>query len=300
MNGLVLNLQHFAVHDGPGIRTLVFLKGCPLRCAWCSNPESQHAKRELRFISVRCRGCGRCLEVCPHGAIVESNGRPHVQRERCRVCEGAACVRTCLESAWSGVGTLMTTDDVVAQVAADLPFYRNSGGGVTFSGGEPLAQATFLQELLHACREREIHAAVETCGEAPAEVVASAWPLVDLWLFDLKVLDPERHRELTGADNARLLANLRWLAARDPSRVVVRFPVVPGCTDDRANVQAVAALAVELGLARLDLEPYHPLGRTKYEELGRPLPIDPPAPAASDLSAVAAIFRAAGLSCDLA
>ncbi|HNX48888.1 MAG TPA: glycyl-radical enzyme activating protein [Thermoanaerobaculaceae bacterium] len=300
MNGLVFNLQHYAVHDGPGIRTLVFLKGCPLRCAWCCNPESQHAQRELRLISARCRGCRRCLEACPHGAIVEEDGRPRVCRERCRVCENAACVRTCLESAWADVGTVMTTDDVVAQVAADLPFYRNSGGGVTFSGGEPFAQAPFLLELLQECRERGIHTAVETCGHAPAETLASAWPLVDLWLFDLKILDPGRHREQTGADNARILSNLRWLAACDPSRVVVRFPVVPGCTDDRTNVEAVATLVLELGLTRLDLEPYHPLGRSKYEELGRPSPIDPPVPAVSDLRAVATIFRAAGLSCDLA
>ena len=196
------------------------------------------------------------------------------------------------------VGGRLTPDEVVARVARDLPFYRNSGGGVTVSGGEPLAQPAFLRAVLEGCRGLGIHTALETCGQAPAEVLRAVEPLVDLFLFDLKLASPEAHRELTGLDNRLILANLRWLSSAAPGRVVLRFPLVPGATDDEDNVRAVAALAAELGVGSVQLEPYHGLGVGKYGEIGLASPPLLPTPGPEQLARVAAVFEAAGLRCE--
>ncbi len=185
-------------------------------------------------------------------------------------------------------------DELVARVAADADFYRNSGGGVTFSGGEPLAQPDFLLAALERCRAIGIHTAVETCGYAPRDRLAAVEPLVDLFLYDLKLADPVRHRALTGVGNADILANLRFLAARAGDKVVVRVPIVPGFTDDLPNLEAIAALTRELGIDRVELCPYHPLGRAKYAELGRPDPPDPASSTAAELARIAAVLGARG------
>jgi pyruvate formate lyase activating enzyme len=297
---MLFDIQHYAVHDGPGIRTLVFLKGCPLRCAWCANPESQRPAPEVRHLSARCRACLRCADACPRGAIAAIGGVPRIQRDRCAGCDRTDCVAACPERALVRAGEEWSLDDVIARVAADRDFYRNSGGGVTFSGGEPFAQARFLLAALARCRSLGIHTAVETCGHASPDDLDTAEPLVDLFLFDLKVADPDRHRALTGTGNALILDNLRQLAGRGADRIVVRVPVVPGLTDSAANVEALASLTASLGIARAELCAYHPLGRAKYVELGLPEPPDPPAPTPEALERVADAFVTRGVACTCA
>ncbi|HEY3354446.1 MAG TPA: glycyl-radical enzyme activating protein [Polyangia bacterium] len=295
--GVLFDVQHYAVHDGPGIRTLVFLKGCPLRCVWCCNPESHSAAPQLRHRATLCRGCRRCAGACPAGAITRAGERVRLDRARCPADCGAPCVDACVESALGVVGERAAAASVIARVAADLPFYRNSGGGLTVSGGEPFAQPAYLRELLRDARGRGIHTAVETCGQAAPDDVLAAEPLVDLFLFDLKLVDARRHRELTGAGNERILANLRLLAARAPARVVVRVPLVPGLTDGAADLAAAADLVAALGLREVHLQPYHPLGRDKYAALGMTCAFA--TAAASDPAAAARIFAARGLTCGL-
>jgi pyruvate formate lyase activating enzyme len=297
VKGLLFDLQHYAVHDGPGIRTLVFLKGCPLSCAWCSNPESQSPRPQLRQLLARCRACLRCARACPLGAIAATEGKPRLDRSLCSECAEQECVSACPERALATTGQEWSLDDVVTRIAKDLDFYRNSGGGATFSGGEPFTQAVFLLAALERCRALGIHTAVETCGHAASADIAAAAPLVDLFLYDVKIIDPQRHHELTGADNAVILENLRMLAERDPDKIVVRVPIVPGYTDDDANIEAIAALAHSLAITRADLCAYHPLGRDKYTELGMPAPVDPPQPLPADLAHIAAIFEAHGVHC---
>lgn len=267
MTGLIFDIQGYAVHDGPGIRTLVFLKGCPMRCIWCCNPESQVRRPELRHVRARCKGCLSCVRACPRGAV--TGPPPAFERSRCAACLDWPCVAACPEGALQVVGREMSPAEVFRRVASDLPFYRHSGGGVTFSGGEPLAQPAFLGECLRLCREGGVHTAVSTAGHADQEVVEAIEPLVDLFLFDLKVLDPVRHRELTGVPVDLVLANLRLLAARCPDKVQVRVPVVPGCTDSDANLLAISELVRGLGLRPETHAPYHALGSSKYGDLGR-------------------------------
>lgn len=297
MTGSLFDIQHYAVHDGPGIRTLVFLKGCPLACAWCANPESRRPGRELRHLAPRCRACGRCQRACPGGAVSMTRSGPRFDRRRCDACAAGPCAGACPEGALLPVGEKWSVEDLVARVAKDRDFYRNSGGGVTFSGGEPFAQAPFLLAALRLCRRRGIRAAVETCGLAARADLLAAVPLADLFLFDVKVCDPALHRRLTGVDNRAILDNLSLLARRAPGKVVVRFPVVPGYTDGRRNVEALAGLMTRLGLARVDLCPYHPLGRGKYAELGLAEPPDPPQPRPAQLARLAAFFAARGIEC---
>lgn len=303
-SGTLFDVQHFAVHDGPGIRTLAFLKGCPLRCAWCCNPESQSSAVELRHARARCRGCHRCVEACPAHAIrvAEQPTDLHIDREACRTCMARPCVAACPEDALRLVGQRWSVSELVERVAKDLAFYRNSGGGVTFSGGEPLAQAGFLAEALAACRAKGIHTAVETCGHAPTSTLDAIAPLVDLFLFDIKAVEPATHRVLTGQDNALVLANLRRLAAeRDEQGLELRFPLVPGYTDEEDNLAAIASQARVLGLRRITVQRYHALGATKYEDLGRPrLPARLQAPdERPSLDRLTRIFAHSGLGWEL-
>ena len=299
-SGLVFDIQHYAVHDGPGIRTLVFLKGCPLRCVWCCNPESQATRPELRRFAGRCRTCLRCAGVCPHQAVRVDGDTVVFDRPMCARCEDMRCVAVCPSQALAVSGTIMDIGEVVARVAADREFYRNSGGGVTFSGGEPFAQSAFLLALLQACRQLGIHTAVETSGHVDARVLLAAESHVDLFLLDVKVVDAARHRLLTGVANGVIVEALTALAARSPQKVVLRVPLIPGFTDDRANLEAIAALARQLSLTTINLVPYHPLGCDKYEEIGLPAArtVEPLQPGAVD--AALALFARRGLLAELA
>jgi pyruvate formate lyase activating enzyme len=297
--GRVFDIQQYAVHDGPGIRTLVFLKGCPLRCAWCCNPESQVSLPELRHVAARCQGCFSCIKACPQGAIVEHHSHLQIDRRLCQRCEVRPCIESCPQAALSLVGREMSVGEVLTRVAADIPFYRNSGGGVTFSGGEPLAQPAFLKALLQGAKSLAIHTAVSTCGLAPIELLFSLLPLVDLFLFDLKIKAPEQHRHWTGVDNRPIHAALRFLVESCPNKIMVRIPIVVGCTDSPENAEGLAILCHELGLLRIILEPYHALGTSKYEEIGRALPLEPLLPSVATLEAFAQPFQRWGIDCQL-
>ena len=266
--GMVFDIQHFAVHDGPGIRTLVFLKGCPLSCPWCCNPESRSFRPQLRHSAFRCRSCGACAHACRAGAVRLKEEGPSFDRAVCRQCETWGCVDACPQGALAKAGRLMAVPEVMAHIEADRSFYENSGGGATFSGGEPLAQPEFLFEVLSACRSSSISTAVETCGYAPPEVLEQVASLVDHFYFDLKVLDPVAHESLLGRTNGPIMDSLQYLAMVSPDKITIRVPVVPGYTDSPDNLQGIAGLLAFLGLSRMELEPYHPFGRSKALSFG--------------------------------
>ena len=271
VSGVVFNIQRFSVHDGPGIRTTVFLKGCPLRCPWCNNPESQEALSQVVFWPERCIGCEACVAACPRGAIEVDAGAGHPRRrilaDRCDQC--GRCLDACFPGALEQVGRLMTAGEVVAAVAEDRLFYDGSGGGITLSGGEPTGQPRFARAVLRGCREAGIHTAIESCGRTPWRVWTTLLPHLDLVLLDLKEIDPARHRELTGVSNRLILANARRLAAHGVS-LIVRRPLIPGHNDSLDSLHALGRFVRELDTVQeVDLLPYHRMGSAKYERLGR-------------------------------
>jgi pyruvate formate lyase activating enzyme len=273
VNGTILRIERFAIHDGPGIRTTVFLKGCPLRCAWCHSPESQSPRPEFMPPPERCIACGRCVPACPQHAIPGPGAPTHM--EICRVC--GTCVDVCPTGARLLVGSDMTVEELVDALERDRIFYDESHGGVTFSGGEPLLQPAFLTAMVDECHARGMHVAVDTCGFADPAAVERIWP--DLVLFDVKAVDEDLHRSITGASNTLILANLARFARR-AQPMVVRFPLIPGLTDSDENVHAVGRLVSSLQIHRVDVLPYHRAGISKYERLGRPYPLpftEPPA-----------------------
>lgn len=278
MTGRIFNIMKYAIHDGPGIRTTVFFKGCPLRCWWCHNPEGQRFDQELLYRPERCVGCGQCLEVCPQGSISYSQGQVSYAREQCSAC--GQCSLVCPAGARETVARSRSVHDVMTEIEKDLIFYDESGGGVTFSGGEALSQPEFLGELLKECRKKEIHTAVETCGYVQREVLAGLKDDVDLFLFDLKHLDSGEHEKLTGVPNELILENLAWLAQQHP-RVMVRLAVIPGHNDDEAHLDKLGEFVKSLRTIReVHCLPYHKAGAEKYRRLGRSyaLPdLNPPA-----------------------
>lgn len=299
-SGVVFDIQHYAVHDGQGIRTIVFLKGCPLSCSRCCNPESQAPRPVLRRFVARCQKCLRRASACPEGAIRMEDDAVVLDRQFCARCEEMPCVAACSSQALAQSGKEMDVEAVAARVAADREFYRNSGGGVTFSGGEPLAQSEFLVALLAACRQLGIHTAVETSGHVDATALLAAEPLVDLFLFDLKLADPERHRLFTGVTNSVILDTLAALAARSPQKVILRVPLIHGLTDDCAHVVTVARLASQHRLTTVNLVAYHPLGRDKYREVGLPVPPEVAPLTPSTIDETLALFGEHGLVAELA
>jgi pyruvate formate lyase activating enzyme len=277
--GIVFDIRKYSIHDGPGIRTAVFLKGCPLRCAWCHNPEGLSAAPELLLRPERCLRCGSCVRACPLGldprkAAVSALPGPHCE-PRCSACPSfGACAEACPAEALQLVGRRMGVDEVMAAIRADLPFYEESGGGATFTGGEPLAQGEFLLELLRACRREGIHCALDTSGWAAQELLLEAGLLADLVLFDLKSMDEGRHSRATGVPNGPVLANLRALAAAG-GNIALRLPLVPGVNDSPADLEAAARYAASLGpLGSIHLLPYHDSGRGKYALRGESYPLD--------------------------
>jgi len=289
--GLVFNILRFCLHDGPGIRTTVFLKGCPLVCWWCHNPEGQTNQPVLLYYEARCRQCGSCMVVCPHGEAAQVDGvvRPTPLCERC-----GACVQVCVAGAREILGREMRVSEVMHEVERDIIVYEESGGGVTLSGGEPLQQAGFTMALLAACRARRIHTALETCGMAPREALLEAVRQADLVLYDLKVLDPLKHRQYTGTSNQAILANLEALAGAGHP-LVVRLPVIPGVNDSEADLRDYVRFLSPLGLHRIDLLPYHRTGIEKYRRLNRPYRLPETAvPSAAQNRAMAAQFAKAG------
>lgn len=318
VRGLILNIQRYSLHDGPGIRTTVFLKGCPLSCSWCHNPESQPIGQEIGRINSRCARCGRCVDACPQGGRVEDHqwlggGRAsglthnlggHDANVACTMC--GSCVTACPTGARQIIGREMSVQEVLDDVTRDRVFHDQSGGGVTLSGGEPLMQAAFAVELLRALRERSIHTVLDTCGFATHQVIRDVAPWVNLFLYDLKCVDDARHRAFTGVSNALILENLQTLSANH-ANIWIRIPLVPGFNLDEGQLGASARFVARIpGVRQVNLLPYHQLGTHKRarttgtmtndsagaDAASRPEP-DPVTQ--EQIDRAAELFRAAGL-----
>ncbi len=268
--GLVFNIQKFCIHDGPGIRTTVFLKGCPLKCRWCANPESQLEKSQLMLDRRKCVRCHRCVAACPNGGIRPDSetGYPVFDRELCQSC--GSCVNACLgngEKALTMEGQRMTAGEVLKEVLKDEVFYKSSGGGVTFSGGEPLKQMDFIKPIAKELRKRGIHTACETAGYVTEEEMKEAVSCMDLFLFDMKHYNGEKHLEGTEAEQENILNNLS-LILDSGCKVISRIPVIPGFNNEEADAHGFGRLLKSMGIREVHLLPFHQFGEGKYEQLG--------------------------------
>jgi pyruvate formate lyase activating enzyme len=285
-SGAVFDVKRFAIHDGPGIRTTVFFKGCPLSCLWCHNPESQRAQPELLYWAERCAGCGACVAACPVDAVSLEGGSAVTNRSLCTGC--GACIEVCPSQAREIAGEVWSLGRLLDAVERDVLFYDESGGGLTLSGGEPLAQPEYAQAALAACRDRRIHTAVDTCGFAEWDVVDAVASQTDLFLYDVKHLDDDRHRELTGVSNARILENLEQLSEAD-RRIWIRYPIIPGENDAEGEIVALGRLVSRLKTVdAIHLLPFHRGGERKRTRLGlspTSLPMDASAAASADAAA---------------
>lgn len=295
MTRKIINIKRFAIHDGPGIRTTVFLKGCPLRCIWCHNPEAISSRPEIGYIQEKCMVCGNCVPTCPIGLHKIVNGSHLVNHEGCIGC--GKCVQVCPSGALMFYGSEKTPDELISVIMEDVNFYRESGGGVTVSGGEPLLQADFCAELLGLAKENGIHTAVDTCGEVAWEAFEKVLGVTDLFLYDIKQMDTVLHRQYTGVGNGRILQNLRRLSERGAA-IEIRIPLVPGYNDDDRNVHFTGEFLSGLaGVRGVRVLPYHSLARSKYLSLGMvdTMP-DVPSPSAGELRAVTERLRVFGLN----
>jgi len=266
VKGIVFNIQKFSLHDGPGIRTVVFLKGCPLQCKWCSNPESQRSAKQILWDKKLCVRCGACAQSCKQHAIQVSEERVIVDPDTCIGC--LACVRTCQNRALKVEGEEKNVEDVLNVVRQDVDFYEESGGGVTISGGEALSQPEFTKALLAACKERGLHTAMETTSYAEKEIYLDVTEQVDLMLCDLKHWDSQKHREGTGVGNEMILENIKAAAERGRN-ILLRLPVIPGFNDSLEDAKGFVQRMHELGLHRIQLLPFHQFGEHKYHSLGK-------------------------------
>lgn len=269
-NGIVFDVQSFSLHDGPGIRTLIFLKGCPLKCTWCANPEGQKIYPELRYYKSKCSGCLECIKSCPHDAITsieDSTGKViiSIDREKCCKCTDFKCIDFCPDSALSSAGKIMSVEEIMKIIKRDLPYYRGKGG-ITLSGGDPTYQHKFAVEILKACKDEYIHTAVESAVFSKTEILENFIPYVDLFLTDIKHMNSDKHKQLTGVENELILKNISMIAKC--KQILVRIPIIPGLNDDNENITATASFCKENGITRINILPYHKLGQAKYEQLG--------------------------------
>ena len=267
MKGTVFNIQKFSVNDGPGIRTTVFMKGCPLDCVWCHNPESKRKTKDIFYSSEKCVSCERCSKVCDRGCHRFENGIHLFDRENCIAC--GKCAMQCVNGALETVGYEITAEDVLKEVLKDKAFYESSGGGMTLSGGEPMYQFEFTYELLKLAKENSLHTCIETCGFAKAEQYCSIADFVDIFLYDYKETDPQLHKKFTGASNELILKNLKVLDEMG-KKIILRCPIIPGLNDRDEHLEGIASMANSLkNILEINIEPYHPLGQSKAERLDK-------------------------------
>lgn len=302
VKGVIFDIQRFTLHDGPGVRTLVFLKGCPLGCQWCANPESNNPKPELGLMRSRCNKCGECVALCPEHAIaVDEVGMPQIDRRRCRDC--GVCTPVCLPKSLILYGREVTVEEVHREVRKDKLFYEGSGGGVTVSGGEPLQQPSFVKALFKVCHEDGISTCLETSGFAPTRVLEEILPLADDVLFDLKQLDTAVHERFTGVSNKLILENAA-VAVKSGVSVQFRCPIIPGINDTLENVKETARFIIELQGkdTALELLPYHRMGVVKYEALDRTYSLrelDTLLPDSNHLKSIQRTYEELGVRCTI-
>lgn len=264
VSGTIFNIQRYSIHDGPGIRTTVFLKGCPLNCWWCHNPESQNSNSEIMFFKEKCTLCGSCLKRCPQKAIESVNGYPVIVKSKCTLC--AKCSDFCPSNARALVGRNIEVKDLIKEISKDEIFYEESNGGVTFSGGEPLAQTDFLNNVLKLCKSKNIHTTIDTSGYATWEQFEKILDNVDLFLFDIKHMNNAKHLEYTQVSNVIILENLKKLSRRG-CNIHVRMPIIAGVNDDDENIDLAVDFLSKLNIIQINLLPYHNMGMDKYRRL---------------------------------
>jgi len=318
-SGNVFRIQKFSIHDGPGIRIAVFLKGCPLDCFWCHNPEGCLPVTEIIYHEDRCIMCGRCMKACDNGAIDIRNGKLNRYRTKCTIKSStgkytkddtnepagansficSACSDVCPCNALESIGSIMTVSEVMDEIAGDLIFYEESGGGVTFTGGEPFAQFEFLQEILMYCCKEGFHTAIETSGYTSWENLRNVTGYTGLFLYDLKLMDEVKHIKYTGVSNQLILENLKRLAAVH-GNIKVRIPLIPGVNDDEENVENTCLYLNSIHLGEVDILPYHNTGLYKYEQLGlRYRLVDTYSPDKEVLDTITDKFRKYGISVNI-
>ncbi|WML34788.1 indoleacetate decarboxylase activase [Clostridium sp. OS1-26] len=269
-SGIVFDIQSLSFHDGPGIRTLIFLKGCPLNCLWCANPEGQKILPEIRHHKMNCTGCMECSKACTNNAITLKNDEGtkasiNINKEKCIRCSELKCIDACLNDALKLTGKAMTVEQVMKVIKRDSPYYKRNGG-VTLSGGDPTYQPEFAVNILKACKEEYINTAVESAMFTNVETVNKFIPVTDLFLTDIKHMDEGKHKKLTGVSNKPILNNISIISKYKP--VVVRVPIIPGLNDDKENIISISRFCAENNIDRINLLPYHKLGVAKYEQLG--------------------------------
>src|SRR4030042_290493 len=300
MTSLVTNIQGYAIHDGPGIRTAVFLKRCRLECQWGSNPECISPHPEVGFIKALCTKCGKCAEVCPNGALVYETGKlPRINRARCKGC--GMCCSACSYKALVLYGQAMNAEEIFDVVNRDKMFYKTSGGGVTVSGGEALRQSQLVSELFQKCRHAAINTCIETSGYEAESSLERVLSYTDYILYDLKYMNPEKHRQYTGKPNNLILSNAKFVA-ESGVETLFRMPLIPGINDDEQTIKETADFLHGLGhnCIRIELMPYHRLGKGKYESLNKKYPLpDVPSPESEHLESIKKAFEFGGIMCTI-